>query len=248
MSFTIAVAGKGGTGKTTLSALVVRLLKEQGRGSILAIDADPNSNLGEVLGLTPSVTIGGILDDIASHPDKIPAGIPKERFIEYQVQTAVIEADGFDLLTMGRPEGPGCYCYVNNVLRNIEGKLAKEYDYIIIDNEAGLEHLSRRTTRAADVLLLVTDPTRVGFRAVKRMNELTKELDLKIAQRYVVVNRLNGAFDEDALRDVGVPLVGTVSLDNVLLDASVSGESIFHINAESAALKAVRTLGESIWR
>lgn len=248
MSFTIAVAGKGGTGKTTLSAFLVRLLREKKAGSILAIDADPNSNLGELLGVVPTVTIGGILDDIASHPEKIPAGTPKERFIEYQVQTAVIEADGFDLLTMGRPEGPGCYCYVNNVLRNIEGKLAKEYDFIVIDNEAGLEHLSRRTTRTADALILVSDPTRVGLKAVKRINELTKELNLSIAQRYLVVNRFNGALDESALRDVNVALAGKIPADTMVLDSSVSGEPIFNITPESIALNTVRTLGESIWR
>ncbi len=248
MSFTIAVAGKGGTGKTTLSALLVRVLRERKAGSILAIDADPNSNLGEVLGVTPSVTIGGILDDIASHPEKIPAGTPKERFIEYQVQTAVIEADGFDLLTMGRPEGPGCYCYVNNVLRNIEGKLAKEYDFIVIDNEAGLEHLSRRTTRTADALVLVSDPSKVGLKAVTRINDLSKELRLTIAQRYLVVNRFNGVIDETALRDVGVALMGKVPVDQSLLDASISGESIFTINQEAEAVHTVRTLGESLWR
>ena len=246
MSFTIAVAGKGGTGKTTISALLVRLLKEEKLGSILAIDADPNSNLGEVLGLMPAVTIGGILDDIASHPEKIPAGTPKERFIEYQVQTAVIEADGFDLLTMGRPEGPGCYCYVNNVLRNIEGKLAKEYDYIVIDNEAGLEHLSRRTTRCADRLLLISDPTRVGLKAAKRINELTRELDLTIGKRMVLVNRYAGALDENAVQEIGVANVATLPDDSMLWGASVSGESLL-TNAESGMIKTLRTLGESIW-
>ncbi|MFZ2356380.1 MAG: AAA family ATPase [Candidatus Omnitrophota bacterium] len=150
MGYVIAVAGKGGTGKTTIAALLVNLLKEKKIGSVLAVDADPNSNLAEALGLETGQTIGKILDDISSNPDTIPKSMSKDRFIEYQVQSAIQETGGFDCLTMGRPEGPGCYCYVNNVLRNTMLKLIKDYDYIIIDNEAGLEHLSRRTTRICD--------------------------------------------------------------------------------------------------
>ena len=123
MGYTIAIAGKGGTGKTTIAALLVRLIKEKKMGSCLAVDADPNSNLAETLGVEVKATISGILDNIAGRPDRVPQGWTKDRFIEYQVQAAVQEAQGFDILTMGKPEGAGCYCYVNNVLRNIIGKL-----------------------------------------------------------------------------------------------------------------------------
>ncbi|MBP7216418.1 MAG: AAA family ATPase, partial [Candidatus Omnitrophica bacterium] len=138
MGYVIALAGKGGTGKTTTAALLIKILKEKKRGSILGIDADPNSNLAEVLGLPDSPTIGTILDTISRNPDSVPANMGKDHYIEYQVQSAVQEADGFDVLTMGRPEGPGCYCYVNNALRAVMQKLIKNYDYIVIDNEAGL--------------------------------------------------------------------------------------------------------------
>ena len=157
----VAMAGKGGTGKTTIAALIVRIIREKKIGSLLAIDADPNSNLGEVLGSKAGRNIGAILDEICVNPDIIPAGMPKERFIEYQVQSAIQEEDGFDILSMGKPEGPGCYCYVNNVLRGVMAKLIRDYDYIIVDNEAGLEHLSRRTSRLADVLVVVSDATKV---------------------------------------------------------------------------------------
>lgn len=142
MGYVIAMAGKGGTGKTTIGALIAMIIKEKKLGSVLAVDADPNNNLAEALGMELKETAGEILDKVAAHPGRIPAGMPKERFIEYELQAAISEGDGIDLLTMGRPEGPGCYCYVNNVLRNIVAKLIKEYDYVIIDNEAGLEHLS----------------------------------------------------------------------------------------------------------
>ena len=135
MGYVIALAGKGGTGKTTIAALIVRIIKEKDLGSILAVDADPNSNLCEALGLELKETIGKILDDIAVHPEKVPAGMSKDIFIEYQIQTAITEGNGFDMLTMGRTEGPGCYCYVNNVLRNVMDKLIKDYDYIVIDKD-----------------------------------------------------------------------------------------------------------------
>jgi CO dehydrogenase maturation factor len=136
MGYTIAVAGKGGTGKTTVAALIVRLLKEKKAGSILAVDADPNHNLGEALGIKTDETIGSIIDEVSRNPEKIPAGMSKDRFIEYRVQTSVAEGEGFDLLSMGRPEGPGCYCYVNNVLRNVAGKLMQDYDYVVIDRKS----------------------------------------------------------------------------------------------------------------
>ena len=191
MGFTIAIAGKGGTGKTTIAALLVKMLKEGKKGSLLVVDADPNSNLAEVLGLKVNATIGNILDEVGEHPQKIPVSMPKDRYIEYEIHKAIQEAEGFDLLTMGKPEGPGCYCYVNNVLRSVMEKLIKDYDYIVIDNEAGLEHLSRRTTRQADVLLAVSDATPVGLKAVKRIAELVRELNIKTKKKLLLVNRMD---------------------------------------------------------
>ena len=213
MGYVIAMAGKGGTGKTTVAALIVRIIKEKKLGSILAVDADPNSNLAEALGLEAKETIGQILDDIAVHPEKIPVGIPKDRFIEYQVQTAIREGDGFDVLTMGRPEGPGCYCYVNNVLRNVMAKLIKDYDYVVIDNEAGLEHLSRRTTRNADALVVVSDATSVGLRAAKRISDLVKELNIKTKKELLIINRYNKEIEKEKIKSLGLNYLGFIPED-----------------------------------
>jgi CO dehydrogenase maturation factor len=214
MGYTIAIAGKGGTGKTTIAALIVRIIKENEAGSILAVDADPNSNLSQSLGVEAKKTIGVILDDIAKHPDRIPAGMTKDRFIEYQIQAAIEEAQGFDLLTMGKPEGPGCYCYVNNVLRNIVGKLINGYDYVVIDNEAGLEHLSRRTTRSCDSLLVISDATPVGLRAAKRISDLVKELEIKTQKSLLIINRCGYDIEREKVRNLGLDYIGNVPQDN----------------------------------
>lgn len=247
MSYTIAIAGKGGTGKTTIAALLVRLIAQRKCGPVLAVDADPNSNLGEALGLKPKETIGGILEDIAAHPDKIPAGMTKDRFLEYQVQTAIEEADGFDLLTMGRSEGPGCYCYVNNVLRDVAGKLMKEYAYVVIDNEAGLEHLSRRTTRSADALVVVSDATPVGLRAAKRINELTEELKLKIGKKVLLINRFDGEMDKQKLKDLGLDYIGSIPEDNLIREISLNSTSLMNLDSDAAGLRSLRKLGGKIW-
>lgn len=244
MGHIIAIAGKGGTGKTTIAALIVRLLKEAKKGSILAVDADPNSNLADSLGLTVKETIGSILDNMPKDPQKIPAGMTKDRFIEYQVQTTVSEGDGFDLIAMGRPEGPGCYCYVNNVLRNTVGALIKDYDFIVIDNEAGLEHFSRRTTRSADTLVVVSDPTGVGLKSAQRIAALVKELGIKSNKSFLLINR-----DDVKKKPAGTALdyLGSLPLDEQIVRASRTGISIWQLDNDAASLNALRKLGEKIW-
>ena len=160
MTVTIAIAGKGGTGKTTIAGLLIKLLKEEGRGPILAIDADPASNLNTVLGLPLERTVGDIREDTSdkARAGKLEAGIAKQDLLDYEINSSIVESDGVDLLAMGRPEGPGCYCAANNMLRTIVDRISASYDIVVIDNEAGLEHLSRRTTRDVDVLLVVSDP------------------------------------------------------------------------------------------
>jgi CO dehydrogenase maturation factor len=248
MGYVIAITGKGGTGKTTIAALIIRLIKEKKLGSLLAIDADPNSNLGEALGLEQKETIGAILDEVAAHPDKVPAGMSKDRFIEYQVQTAILEGEGFDLLVMGRPEGPGCYCYVNNVLRSVLGKLIQDYEYVIIDNEAGLEHLSRRTTRSADALVVVSDATQVGLKSAKRIHQLTKELDIKIKKRLLIINKATGELEEKNIKDLGLDYLGDLPLDENISKASLSGDSLLGLDKDTLSLKTLRKIGESIWQ
>ncbi|OGX39909.1 MAG: hypothetical protein A2984_02235 [Omnitrophica WOR_2 bacterium RIFCSPLOWO2_01_FULL_41_12] len=244
MGYTIAIAGKGGTGKTTLAGLIVRILKEKKLGSILAVDADPNSNLAEFLGTPPKETIGSILDDVASHLDKIPTGMSKDRFIDYRIQTAIQEQEGFDVLTMGKPEGPGCYCFVNNVLRGIVSKLIKDYDFVVIDNEAGLEHLSRRTTREADTLLVVSDPTAAGLRAAQRIYNLAQELNIKTKKNLLIINRSNTT-PKNMVKELD--FLGNIAEDADIQKFSLNGHSLLDLKNDNSALEGLRSLGDKIW-
>jgi len=189
----IAIAGKGGTGKTTLASLIVRSLIDQAKGSVLAVDADPNANMASALGVSENASIVNIIEEIAKNPDVIPQGTSKDRFIELKVQEAVVESKGFDALTMGRPEGPGCYCYANNILRGLLDDLQNSYGNVVIDNEAGLEHLSRRLTRKADLLAIVAEPTVVSIRTAGRIYELVKELDITFGKAILIVNKVGAA-------------------------------------------------------
>ncbi|MBU4346579.1 MAG: AAA family ATPase [Candidatus Omnitrophica bacterium] len=248
MGYTIAIAGKGGTGKTTLAALIVRVIREKKLGSVLAVDADPNSNLAEALGIEIKETIGSILEEISLHPEKIPSGMPKDRFMEYRLQTAIAEGNGFDILVMGRPEGPGCYCYVNNVLRNIMSKLVKDYDYIVIDNEAGLEHLSRRTSRDAQALLVISDATKVGLKSAKRINELANELGVKIKKRLLIINQHDQEVNKEVIKDSGLEYIGNIPLDNNITKVSLNGNSLLGLDNDSPGLKTLREIGDKIWQ
>ena len=248
MGWIIAMAGKGGTGKTTVASLIIRGIKEAKAGSILAIDADPNSNLGEVLGLKPGRNIGTILDEISLNPGIVPSGMTKERFIEYQVQSAIQEEDGFDILSMGKPEGPGCYCYVNNVLRSVMAGLIKDYDYIIIDNEAGLEHLSRRTSRYADILIVVSDASKIGLRSAQRINQLALQLKFEVKKCFILINRFKGNIKKTAIEETGLDYLGCLPPDPLIEKLSLNGESIFSLKNKAAILTALNTLGEKIWK
>ncbi|MDD5245862.1 MAG: AAA family ATPase [Candidatus Omnitrophica bacterium] len=247
MGYVIAVAGKGGTGKTTVSALIVRLLKEKKCGSILAVDADPNSNLAEALGVTAKETIGSILDRLSANPQEVPPGMGKDSYVEYRVQTAIVEGDGFDLLAMGHPEGAGCYCYVNNVLRNVISKLVKDYDFIVLDNEAGLEHLSRRTTRNADALLIVSDASSVGLKAAQRINQLVKELDIRVKNKFLIVNRSSGGPDKEKVLGTGLEYLGHLPLDGQISEFSLKGAALMDLDDNNACLNALKKIGEKIW-
>jgi CO dehydrogenase maturation factor len=248
MGFVIAIAGKGGTGKTTITASLIRIMKERRLSSILAIDADPNSNLAELLGVKTERTIGSILDEISAHPEKIPQDMSKDRFLQYQVLTALSEEDGFDILTMGRPEGPGCYCYVNNVLRGIMGKLVSDYKYVIIDNEAGLEHFSRRTTRAADCLVIVSDAAASGLRAAQRMIELIKELKIPVKKSFLLINRLSGQFEKEKAENLNLAFLGSIPQDKQIEQMSLNGNNIMQLDTDALSLAALRKIGDKIWQ
>ncbi|NQU94714.1 MAG: AAA family ATPase [Candidatus Omnitrophica bacterium] len=231
MSNIIAIAGKGGTGKTTFASLVIRALKEENAGSILAIDADPNSNLGELLGVKDISTIVDIIDDISKDPDQVPKGMTKDRFINLKVQESLNEEDGFDLLSMGRPEGPGCYCFVNNMLRALITKLMKNYSHVVIDNEAGMEHLSRRLVRDIDRLFMISDSSVIGIRAAARISKLVDELKVKTKERSLILNKSKG--DLGPLRaeidKVGLNLKIVLPQNAEIEDAAINNKSVFEL-------------------
>ncbi|HMD68214.1 MAG TPA: AAA family ATPase [Chitinivibrionales bacterium] len=190
---TIALTGKGGTGKTTIAALMVRWLVANGKTPVLAVDADSNANFNEMLGLSYSATVGGVREDTRSRAGSLGNGLSKQQFLEAQVNHALVESEGFDLIVMGRPEGPGCYCFANNVLRDVLARIAKNYPSIVVDCEAGLEHLSRRTLLAVDWLVTVSDPSIRGLRTAKRVGELVDEMKTRVRRRALVINMFRGA-------------------------------------------------------
>ena len=200
MGFSIAVAGKGGTGKTSLCGLTIRYLIEKKHRAVLAVDADANSNLNDVLGVKVHATVGKLretsLEAIKSTAPR-PGGMSMEQLFDYQIQQALIEANGFDLLVMGRPEGAGCYCAANNIIRKYMDKLADNYPYTVMDNEAGLEHLSRRTTQDTDLLLIISDSSVRGIMTAGRIGELVKELKLNVKRPVLIVNRVQDGTSED---------------------------------------------------
>lgn len=249
MTITIAVAGKGGTGKTTLSGLLVRYLREQHQGSILAIDADPATNLHSVLGMPEPTSVGNIREETAADVRRggqsIPSGMSKQDYFEYQVNMAVEEGEGFDLLSMGRPEGRGCYCAANNMLRVIIDHIASGYDYVLMDNEAGLEHLSRRTTRDVDVMLIVSDPSMRGIVTAGRVLELSRELQNVIGRTYLVVNRVPGDLPPPItakIEELGLKLAGTIPADPLVPEFDGYGKPLIDLPAESPALQAAHEI------
>ncbi len=226
--------GKGGTGKTSISALLVAHIINKKRGSVLAIDADPNSCLADSLGVNAPETIVGACESISKNLGSIPAGVTKDRFIEMRVQEAVNETKDFDMLVMGRPEGPGCYCYVNNLLRGIIGDITKGYDFVIIDNAAGMEHISRRTTGEMSKLLVVSDYSIPGVRSAKRIYALAKELGIKMSGAFLVINKISGPLAPLAkeINDTGLDVAGSVPYDEELVSWNISNRPIFDFHDE----------------
>jgi CO dehydrogenase maturation factor len=227
MSYTIAMAGKGGTGKTTMAGLLIRYMVEKGRKPVLAVDADANANLNEVLGVAAGQTIGDAREEMKK------GGLPnmtKDIFMEMRIQESLVEAEGFDLIIMGRPEGQGCYCAANTLLTQFIEKLSQNYPYLVVDNEAGMEHISRLTTREIDILLIVSDSSRRGLQAAIRIGELTRELGLKIEKSMVIINRAeNGDLSEmkkweNLLQEQGLTLLGVVPKDEMIYDFDKEGK------------------------
>ncbi|MBA4370082.1 MAG: carbon monoxide dehydrogenase [Coriobacteriaceae bacterium] len=243
------MAGKGGTGKTTTAALAVRALLDLGARSVLAVDADPNACLHEALGVTVERSVGEITEEMLANPEANPGGMGKHAWLELNVQRYLAEAHGFDLLSMGRPEGSGCYCYANDLVRGCIDDLTRGYGYVVMDNEAGLEHLSRRTTRDVDLLLLVSDPSVRGIATAARLSDLADELGIEVGSRYLVIARGAEPLDPALLAAVassGLALLGVVPADDGVTSCDLAGGCLFDLAQDSPALAAVREMLASV--
>lgn len=245
MSYTIAVAGKGGTGKTTLSALMIEELIQQGKKPILAVDADANSNLNEHLGIPAGKSVGKIREDVQGSINNVPAGMTKMDFVEMNIQESLVESKDFDLLAMGRPEGAGCYCYANNLIRKYVDTLSKNYPVVLIDNEAGMEHLSRRTTKHIDFLILMTDPSLRGLRTLGRIKDLISELSLDVRKLGVVVSRTQNGLSQEfhqEIKRIGLNLAGIIPNDPLIYQHDSKGIPLTKLSPDALSKSAVREI------
>jgi len=244
LSKVIAICGKGGVGKTTVSCLIVRSLLKSGARPLLAVDADPNSNLAPALGIEPEETVGQVLEEFHGKKLTIPPGMAKAAYLELRLNQAIAESKGLDLLVMGRPEGPGCYCSANSILREMLERLVGNYQFAVLDNEAGMEHLSRRTANRIDALLMVTDPSMKGVRTVQGLLDLLAEISLPIVSKYVVLSRINGADPRliKAIEQLPVPLIGKVPEDKNVTEYDLELKSFLELPDDSPAVVAVNEM------
>ena len=242
MGKVIAMAGKGGTGKTTLSALVIRYLQKKGLKPILAVDADPSSNLVDALGLKVNKSLGTAREDFFETKGNLPPGMTKETYLEMRLHEILVESSGLDLLVMGRPEGPGCYCYANNILRRHLDLLIKNYPFVVMDNEAGMEHLSRRTTQGVDYLLFLSDYSLKGIRTVGKIRGLIDELKLSVKEKHLVVDRAPNGLDpvfSQEIETLGLNLLGTIPEDAIVAEYEMKGRPLLDLPDDSPAVQVV---------
>ncbi len=240
--YTIAMAGKGGTGKTTLAGLLVRFLLEQDMTPILAVDADSNTNLNEVLGLTVEETLGEAREMMKKD---VPVGMTKDIFMEMKVEQSLVEANGFDLIVMGRPEGPGCYCAANNLLSKFIERLMGNYPYLVVDNEAGMEHFSRLTTKAIDLLLVVSDPSRRGILSARRIYDLVDELGIRVGRKFLLVNQYRDKLESLVAKQTEIfdpNSVSTIPEDDLIYQFDLEGKPTVQLPPESVALQAANEI------
>jgi CO dehydrogenase maturation factor len=247
MPFSIAMAGKGGTGKTTMAGLLIKYLMANNKTPVLAVDADANANLNEVLGVPVTDTLGDAREEMKK--GQVPSGMTKDIFMDMRMQQAIIEHDGFDLVVMGQPEGAGCYCAANSLLTAFLEKLTDNYPYLVMDNEAGMEHLSRLTTRDVDILLIVADASRRGLQAGLRINDLVKTLNIGVKQTYLMINQAKGDPPPQVMaliEEAGVAYVGTVREDETLYEYDLAGKPTIEMPPETPAVQSAFTIFDKI--
>ena len=262
MTTTIALAGKGGVGKTTIAGLLIKFLVQEQPSPVLAIDADPSSNLNMVLGLELEWTVGDIREGLLTKVQSslsaggaamgtLPGGLTKREYLDFEIRTSLSEGERFDLIAMGRSEGPGCYCAVNHNLREVIDSISKNYSYIVIDNEAGMEHLSRRTTRDVDHLLIVSDPTQRGLVAAERIAKFRDELDINIEKTHLVINRLMGEMPQvlsDRISEMDIPLLGVIPADTSVGEFEFSGRPLVDLDDNHPVFRAIVDMGQKLFK
>lgn len=249
MTFSIAIAGKGGSGKTTTCSLMIRELRNRGLTPILAVDADGNANLHESLGLKVETTIGSILAEFNSDKISIPSGMNKGAFLQVRLNQAIVESGGIDLISMGRGEGTGCYCYPNSVLKEFIDRLKGNYKYMVMDNEAGMEHLSRRTTENIDELLIASDYSVKGIRTAARIRELVNELKLDVKRVSFILTRVPGKLDEHItgeLAELRIEPIALVPLDAEIQRFDLEQRSLLDLPDTTPAVQAVKKLMDEV--
>jgi CO dehydrogenase maturation factor len=251
MTRTIAFAGKGGTGKTTIASLLTNSLMQHIKGPLLAIDADPSTNLHLALGLPMPATVGDIREDMADGDadSSLGVGISRLDYLKREIQMVLEEGEKIDLLAMGRPEGQGCYCAANHMLRSIIDDLAGHYRWLVIDNEAGMEHISRRTTRDVDVLLIITDPTLRGVKAAQSILEMSRDLEVNVHNRMLIINRVAGELPEplqEAIDQMEVELGAVIPADPEINELDALGKPLIRLTGESPAQREINKLTEKL--
>ena len=252
MPHTIAVAGKGGVGKTTTCGMLIDYLCKKKNGPVLVVDADANSNLNEVLGIAPDTTLGQIREEMAQAELKgtVPKSMTKAQYAEIQFSNALIEEDDFDMLVMGRTQGKGCYCYVNGVLKTQVDKYAKNYKYVVMDNEAGLEHVARGTLPHVDTMLLISDCSRRGIQAVARIAEMIGEMELHPTRMGLIVNRAPGGVLDDGIKEEiakhGLTLFGVLPQDDDVYRCDCAGDPSSKLPENNPVKTALKGILQSI--
>jgi CO dehydrogenase maturation factor len=239
MPFSIALAGKGGTGKTTLAGMLIKYLVKNGKVPVLAVDADSNANFNEVLGLEVQDTLGNAREEMKK--GIVPGGMTKDVFMSMKLEQAVVESQGFDLIVMGQPEGSGCYCAANTLLINFLDRLTGNYPYLVMDNEAGMEHISRLTTTNVDILLVVSDTSRRGLQAAFRINKLAHSLNIGVGKSFLIINQVKDKLSDtiiDLVEKEDIELAGIIPEDDTVYDFDIDGKPTVDMPEDSKSVKA----------